>query len=177
MKTMTHRFARTAMLLVLAMLTTNMWAQINLTQDANGNYLINNEADWNTLADYVKAGNTCQGMTFLMTDNIGTAANPITRPVGEQIGSTHADRKRFAGTFDGGGNTLTIALNTTDQYWSINPGYCAPFAYTVKTCTLLDLLLQRVLGPAVWSAQPVTVVLEPARLIAAKLPLRLLPIM
>ena len=132
MKTITHRFARTAMLLVLAMLTTNMWAQINLTQDANGNYLINNEADWNTLADYVKAGNTCQGMTFLMTDNIGTAANPITRPVGEQIGSTHADRKRFAGTFDGGGNTLTIALNTTDQYWSINPGYCAPFAYTVN---------------------------------------------
>ena len=125
--TLTRRIALTLLVLLT---TTTMWAQISLTQDGDGNYLINNATDWNTLAQYVVDGNECEGMTFLMTANIGTTADPITRPIGQQTSKNKTDRKRFKGTFDGGNHTLTIALNTSSSYWSFNKGYCSPFAYT-----------------------------------------------
>ena len=116
------------------------WADSEfLIQDEDGNYLIDDVYDWNTLADYVAAGNDCAGMTFLMTGNIGSADAPVTKPLGRQIGQNKEnDRRRFAGTFDGGGLTLTIALNTADEWWTVSNGYCSPFAY-VKNATIKNL--------------------------------------
>ena len=141
MKTQTHRFARTAMMLVLAMLTTNLWAQINLSQDGNGNYLIGTVEDWDILAEYVASGHDCANMTFLMTTNIGTDVKPVTKPIGKQTGTQHSDRKRFAGTFDGGNFTLTIDLNSdTDPngWFTYEKGYCSPFAY-LRGATIRNL--------------------------------------
>ena len=110
-----------------------------LIQDEEGNYLIDDVDDWNTLADYVAAGNDCEGMTFLMTENVGSADAPVTKPLGRQVGDDkEEDRMRFAGTFDGGDYTLTIALNTEDEWWTVNKGYCSPFAY-VKNATIKNL--------------------------------------
>ena len=101
--------------------------------DANGNILIRTLDDWNALADYVADGYDCEGMSFLMKDNIGDAYDPVVKPLGKQTSSSKDDRRRFAGTFDGGGYTLTVALDTSDtavNWFQYNKGYCAPFAYT-----------------------------------------------
>ena len=92
-----------------------------LTQNDAGEYLIASIDDWNALADYVAAGNDCEGLTFKMTDNIGTTEAPVTTMMGKNKSN------RFAGTFDGDNKTLTVALNS-----SSNPEnkYCAPFAFT-----------------------------------------------
>ena len=134
MKTVTHFFARRLALTLLAIFTTTMmWAQVPLSGGgtADDPYQIQNAQDWNGLADYVAAGNTCQGLYFLMTANIGTTADPITKAIGKQAtGSDNAGRNRFDGVFDGGNHTLTINFNTTtDEWWTNNHNYCAPFAY------------------------------------------------
>ena len=131
------------MLLVLAMLTTNMWAQINfLSGDGTEGspYLIQTANDWNNLADYVAEGNDCAGSFFKMTANIGTVEEPITKPIGKQIGTNKlTDRMRFAGIFDGDHHTLTVNINSNnDEQFHFNKGYCAPFAYA-KNVTISNL--------------------------------------
>ena len=100
-----------------------------LTQNDAGEYLIATIDDWNALAAYVAAGNDCAGLTFKMTDDIGTNDAPVTTMMGKDKDN------RFAGTFDGGDNTLTVALNS-----SSNPEnkYCAPFAFT-QCATIMNL--------------------------------------
>ena len=143
MKTTTNRFARTAMMLLLAMLTTNLWAQTTLTLSGEGTennpYLIETAEHWNNLADYVAEGNNCESLYFEMTANIGSAENPITKPLGRQAGSQHSDRKRFAGIFDGAGHTLTVNITNENNPWfEYNNSYCAPFAY-VQNVTIKNL--------------------------------------
>ncbi len=141
MKKKTINLVRVAMTLLFATFTSaGAWAgSAFLSQDEEGNYLIDDVDDWNTLADYVAAGNDCEGMTFLMTGNVGSADAPVTIPLGRQIGQNKEnDRQRFAGTFDGGGHTLAIALNTEDEWWTVSKGYCSPFAY-VKNATIKNL--------------------------------------
>ena len=126
---------------LLAIFTTTMvWGQglqnltllngYTLTAYAENSYEISSVADWNALADYIAASdnNNCLGLTFKMTANIG----PVSKTLGRQTGKNKSDRKRFCGTFDGNGHTLTIALNTADNWWEYNKGYCAPFAYTLN---------------------------------------------
>ena len=94
-----------------------------LTQDVNDeSYLIYDETDWNNLADFVKAGNTCSGLTFKLMEDIS-----VSTTMGYQTGSTASTRQRFAGTFDGNNNTLTVTLSSNDSEYNHN--YCAPFAY------------------------------------------------
>ena len=102
---------------------------------ANNSYLIQSVDDWNALADYVAAGNTCEGLTFMMKGHIGSTSQPVTRMIGCQAKKgDKTSRKRFAGAFDGNGKTLTVDLTSADT----NTGYCAPFAY-VKALTIKDL--------------------------------------
>lgn len=102
---------------------------------SQNSYLIQSLDDWNALADYVAAGNTCEHLTFKMVENIGSASQPVTRMIGCQaIKDDKTSRKRFAGSFDGNGNTLTVELTSADT----NKGYCAPFAY-VKAVTIKNL--------------------------------------
>ena len=96
-------------------------------KDESGNYLINSEEDWNHLAAIVAGGNKCIGKNFLLTDNIS-----VSRPIGQQTGGK-TERQRFGGTFDGGGHTLDVTLNSADTWFSKNKGYVAPFAYVVNT--------------------------------------------
>lgn len=132
MKKMTHRFARTAMMLILAMLTTSMWAQTTLTLSGEGTeenpYLIATVDNWNNLAEYVAEENNCDGLYFKMTNDIST----VTLPIGRQTGSANSTRQRFAGIFDGGNHTLTVNINSEDgsgQYANTKK-CCAPFAFT-----------------------------------------------
>ena len=136
METVTHLFARRLALTLLVLLTNAMaWATIptdgnyytqeeyggyTFYKDESNNYLIRNVDDWNGLADVVAAGKNCSGKTFKMTANIGSAENPVTKTVGRQVGKNKSDRKRFVGIFDGDGPTLTIALNTANDWWEYN---------------------------------------------------------
>ena len=131
-------------MLILAMVTTNMWAQTTLTLSGEGTeenpYLIGTADNWNNLADYVAEGNNCEGFFFKMTANIGTTENPITKPLGKQVGPDKlTQRNRFAGTFDGGSHTLTVNITNENNPWfEYNANYCAPFAYA-KGITIKNL--------------------------------------
>ena len=83
---------------------------LDLSQDADGNYLIASESDWNELARFTNAGGDTAGKVFLQTADIsvttmiGTAENP------------------FKGAYDGGGKKLTFTYTATEAI-------CAPFRY------------------------------------------------
>ena len=139
----THYYMRRLTLTLLALFTTTMaWADgldllngYTLTEQSENTYLITSADDWNALADYVAAGNDCFGLTFIMTDNIGTEDEPIVKTLGYQTKKDdESSRMRFCGTFDGCNNTLTIRLTSAE----INPNYCAPFAF-VQYVTIKNL--------------------------------------
>ncbi len=151
MKMKTITLARAAMTLLFATFTTaGAWAENEpALNKVDGVYQITTVNDWNTLAAYVEDGNDCAEMTFLMTGNIGSADEPITRPIGRQLGDDkEKDRMRFAGTFDGGSHTLYIAINTDPEGQNAtnwfkydgkdHKGYCSPFVY-VKNATIKNL--------------------------------------
>ncbi len=112
-------------------------------------YQIASLGDWNTLA-YAIVGNSDQaandfaGKYFKMTADIGTVANPVTIPLGKQVGPDKKnDRKRFAGHFDGNHKTLTVDINNennndNNDWFYYNASYCAPFAYA-QNITIKDL--------------------------------------
>ncbi|MBQ6272075.1 MAG: hypothetical protein IJK65_10215 [Clostridiales bacterium] len=101
------------------------------TVDADGNYLIQSEADWNALADAVIANELCQGLTFKQTADLS-----VTRPIG---GYRNGQKKFFCGTYDGGNHTLTVSLNSSDADFKNNQGkYCCPFPY-VSGVTIRNL--------------------------------------
>ncbi len=145
-------WAKTAVTLLFATFTSaGAWAESDwyFDRDNDGNYLIQNADDWNTLAGLVEEGIDFTEEHFLMTADIGSAEAPITRPIGRQIGPNKKDdRKRFAGTFDGGNHTLYIALDTDPEDQNATnwfkfegqayKGYCSPFAY-VKNTTIKNL--------------------------------------
>ena len=130
-------------LLFAVLFTSGAWAQdetetiggYTFFKDGSGNLLISSLDDWNGLADAVAAGNTCSGKTFKMTTDIGSEAAPVTKTVGRQTGTNkNNDRKRFAGTFDGGNHTLYVALESkkgddATSWFYYNQAYCSPFAY------------------------------------------------
>ena len=111
-------------------------------------YQIASLNDWNTLADAVEQDNEFSGKFFKLTANIGT----ITKTIGYQVegdsGNNQVDmanRKRFAGIFDGDGHTITVNLTSS----AINPNYTAPFAF-VKNATIKNL---KVAGKIVTTGQ------------------------
>ena len=132
-------------LLFAVLFTAGAWAQdetetiggYTFFKDGSGNLLISSLDDWNGLADAVAAGNTCSGKTFKMTTNIGSETAPVTKPLGRQTSTNKNDRKRFAGIFDGGNNTLYVALESkkgddATSWFYYNQAYCSPFAYVSK---------------------------------------------
>ena len=84
---------------------------------AGTEYTIHTATGWGIFCDCLDDNDTWNGFsgkTVKLDANIGTPENPITRMAGS---STHD----FCGTFDGGGNTLTVNLNGAQ--------YVAPFFY------------------------------------------------
>lgn len=102
--------------------------------DSDGNYLIQSEEDWNNLSEAVRADNTCQGLTFLQTEDIS-----VTRPIG---GWKNNAKKYFCGTYDGGNHTLTVTLSSKSSYFKDNnSNYCSPFPYT-QNATVRNLRVE-----------------------------------
>ena len=80
-------------------------------------FQISTADDWNTLCANVNNGtNTYSGKNFLMTRDIS-----VSRMVGTR--SSEGTFNVFQGTFDGGGNTLTVNYTTDAEF-------CGPFCYT-----------------------------------------------
>ena len=91
--------------------------------------LITSEADWNALSAAVKEGYTCKNLSFRLTNDIS-----VSQMVGEQINSRTV--RRFAGSFDGDGHTLTVDLDASVKagQFRYNQNYVAPFGYADGIC-------------------------------------------
>ena len=87
-------------------------------------FLISTSADWSELASAVSNGHDFSGFYFSMTNDIGTTENPVTTMVG-------SNQKKFRGTFDGQGHTLTVNITSS----AMNT---APFHY-IKGATIKNL--------------------------------------
>ena len=112
---------RAAVLLLVMMLTMaqTTWAAITGSGTADDPYLISSTEDWNTFANNVNNGTSYSGQTVKLnadisvTTMVGTYENP------------------FNGTFDGGGHTLNVTLNSGNQYGYEDAYYgVAPFRFT-----------------------------------------------
>ncbi|MBE6818443.1 MAG: hypothetical protein E7517_04700, partial [Ruminococcaceae bacterium] len=80
-------------------------------------YLIGSSADWDALSSAINSGSTAYaGKYFKLTDDI-----TVTTMLGYRPGNTDNDDYVFSGTFDGGGHTLNVNINTS-------LGFAAPFA-------------------------------------------------
>ena len=108
-------------LTLAAMLTMAQTAMAAITGSgtADDPYLISSTADWNTFANNVNNGTSYSGQTVKLnadisvTTMVGTWDNP------------------FNGTFDGGGHTLNVTLNSGNQYGYEDAYYgVAPFRFT-----------------------------------------------
>ncbi|MDY6437022.1 MAG: hypothetical protein SPK72_05570 [Bacteroidales bacterium] len=104
--------------LMLTMAQTAM-AAITGSGTADDPYLISSTEDWNTFANNVNNGTSYSGQTVKLnadisvTTMVGTWDNP------------------FNGTFDGGGHTLNVTLNSGNQYGYEDAYYgVAPFRFT-----------------------------------------------
>lgn len=85
-------------------------------------YELASTEDWDQLADYVNAGNSCSGMTFTMTKDF---------KAGKMIGKKQSDEPlvyyNFEGTFDGNGYTLEVEYGSEET--PFNQDRCAPFRF------------------------------------------------
>ncbi|MBQ3665548.1 MAG: fibronectin type III domain-containing protein [Lachnospiraceae bacterium] len=77
--------------------------------------LINSADDWNAFADAVKCGNTFEGQTIMLNEDI---------VVSQMVGTSD---NKFKGTFLGCGHTLTFNYGTQDAPVTVENA--APFAY------------------------------------------------
>jgi len=89
------------------------------TQDTNGNYLIEEASELAWLADQVNgisraAANNFAGQTFLLGADINLGGHPWT-PIGFNPNELAGNETYFAGTFDGGGHTISnLKIDATD---------------------------------------------------------------
>ena len=79
-------------------------------------YIINNTADWETFANYVKSGSTYSDKFYKLTQDIN---------VSTMVGTD--DANSFQGIFDGDGHTLTFNKGTAESPFAEQ--YCAPFRH------------------------------------------------
>ena len=109
-----------------------------LTYNEDGKYYeVGTVDDWNTLADYVAAGNNCYNMVFKMTADIG----PVQKTIGYQDGDRN-QRKRFAGEFDGDNHILTVNITSAgNKDKGYNGAYTAPFAF-LKAATIRNITVE-----------------------------------
>ena len=112
---------RAAMLLLVMMLTMAQTATAAITGSgtADDPYLISSTEDWNTFANNVNNGTSYSGKTVKLNADIS-----VTTMVGTYD-------YPFNGTFDGGGHTLNVTLNSGNQYGYDDAYYgVAPFRFT-----------------------------------------------
>ena len=111
-----HLILTLAVMLTMAQTT---WAAITGSGTADDPYLISSTEDWNTFANNVNNGTSYSGQTVKLNADIS-----VTTMVGTY---DHP----FNGTFDGGGHTLNVTLNSGNQYVDEDAYYgVAPFRFT-----------------------------------------------
>lgn len=98
-------------------------------------YQISSESDWNAFAAAVNAGYSYSGEFIKLTENIGTAADPVTMMVGDLVDAVYYS---FKGTFDGDNKTLTFHYNYTELPSSQRLNRVAPFRY-INGATIKNL--------------------------------------
>lgn len=89
------------------------FADLTLSTDASGNYLIGSTEDLNTLATYVNADNDCSGLTFKLNANLDFS--------GVDFAGIGTDSTAFKGTFLGDDN-YSISNLTTCVFNNIGDG-------------------------------------------------------
>ena len=97
---------------------------------------IGSKTDWNNFCNALSGGNTYDGQTIVLTNNI-----TINKMAGKVNNPTGVSTNPFRGTFDGGGHTLTLSggdFGTPDTL--ITQKYCAPF-YHVENGTFKNLIV------------------------------------
>jgi len=92
-----------------------------LTTDGDGNYLINDEDDWDVFCANVELGNGFSGETVKLTGDIS---------VSNMVGTSETNS--FQGTFLGSGYTITAGITNNSGQGT------APFRY-IKDATIKDL--------------------------------------
>ena len=88
-------------------------------------YVISNDEEWNSFANYVNGGDNFSGKFVKLTSDISVS----------QFAGTD-DANSFQGTFDGDAHTLTFNKGTAESPFSEQ--YCAPFRH-VKNATIKNL--------------------------------------
>ena len=110
------------LILILAVMLTmahTVMAAITGSGTADDPYLISSTEDWNTFANNVNNGTSYSGQTVKLNADIS-----VTTMVGTY---DHP----FNGTFDGGGHTLSVTLNSGNKYGYGDADYgVAPFRFT-----------------------------------------------
>ena len=126
-----NNLARTALTLLLAVLTTSAWA---IQQDPDdGYYLIGSSQDWQDFATGISDG------TIATNANARLTADNIT--VSTMIGTSS---KIYAGTFDGNYKTITANISGT-------AGFEAPFGY-IQNATIKNLTVSGTVNGAIHCA-------------------------
>ena len=111
-----HLILTLAAMLMMAQTT---MAAITGSGTADDPYLISSTEDWNTFANNVNNGTSYSGKTVKLNADIS-----VTTMVGTYD-------YPFNGTFDGGGHTLNVTLNSGNQYGYDDAYYgVAPFRFT-----------------------------------------------
>ena len=101
------------------MMAQTAMAAITGSGTADDPYLISSTEDWNTFANNVNNGTSYSGQTVKLNADIS-----VTTMVGSWDNP-------FNGTFDGGGHTLNVTLNSGNQYGYEDAHYgVAPFRFT-----------------------------------------------
>lgn len=96
------------------------WANASdFAQTGEREYTIHTETGWGVFCDLIDGGETFTGKTVKLCNSIS-----VSRMAGD---SDH----KFAGTFNGGENTLTLSFGTSgNPITGTEDGYFAPFCYT-----------------------------------------------
>ena len=138
-----NRFAQAVMTLLVTLLSTvTAWAQTPIEgltyNETDGCYDISTLTELQafiTYANSVSEQSQCDGMTFRLTEDIGSSENPV---------GDITTVKEFKGNFDGNGHAITGMVVTqgrqTGSYISSATGFfCSCFGGSIKNLTLTDV--------------------------------------
>lgn len=136
---LTNNFTKTALMLLITLLSTSLKAQ-QLTQDEDGYYLLSNAADWEAFAALVNNNddyNATYNARMTADINLGDSQTVVGMPMSNNF------KHEYYGTFDGQGHTLTVAYSGNVCVYEDFAGYriFGPFC-AVGTCTIKNLRVE-----------------------------------
>ncbi len=113
----------------VAILPNYRYSALTMQQDAQNRYLVTSVADLNEVAALASVLDGCQGMTFLLANDIEFGENDSFGGIAVDGDYDHS----FAGTFDGGGHTIS-GMNISGR--AQNLGFIGYLTGTLQNLTL-----------------------------------------